>query len=66
LIKQASINLLRVSGVFDLMRLARGLHALTLTFHRFSSGGEESNGGAPGEEGKTPAKILAEQIGAPD
>jgi hypothetical protein len=44
LIKQASLNLLRVSGAFDLMRLAHRRHALILTYHRFSPGG----GGAIG------------------
>ncbi|MBO0859530.1 MAG: hypothetical protein J2P21_13810 [Chloracidobacterium sp.] len=50
MIKQASINLLRVSGVFDLMRLARSRHTLILTYRRFSSGDERSNGGVTGKE----------------
>ncbi|HZF39326.1 MAG TPA: polysaccharide deacetylase family protein [Blastocatellia bacterium] len=59
MIKQASLNLLRVSGAFDLMRLARRRHALILTYHRFSPGGEGANGGAAE---KTPAKIFAAQL----
>jgi len=59
LIKQASLNLLRVSGAFDLMRLARRRHALILTYHRFSSGGEGAQGWAAGD---TPAKVFAEQL----
>jgi peptidoglycan/xylan/chitin deacetylase (PgdA/CDA1 family) len=63
LIKQASLNLLRVSGAFDLMRLARRRQALILTYHRFSSGGEEAYGRAPSwAVDKTPAKIFAEQL----
>ena len=42
-IKQASLNLLRVSGAFDLMRLAHRRHAVILMYHRFSSGGEGAN-----------------------
>src|SRR5262249_16095666 len=62
LIKQASLNLLRVSGPYDLMRLARRHHALILTYHRFSSGGAPGAPGAPGAADKTPAKIFAEQL----
>ena len=67
LIKQASLNLLRVSGAFDLMRLAHRRHALILTYHRFSSGGEEAPGLLAGRSpgwavNKTPAKIFAEQL----
>src|SRR5262249_30207856 len=59
LIKQASLNLLRVSGAFDLMRLAHRRHALILTYHRFSPGGGVASGWAPH---KTPAKVFAEQL----
>jgi peptidoglycan/xylan/chitin deacetylase (PgdA/CDA1 family) len=59
LIKQASLNLLRVSGAFDLMRLAHRRHALILTYHRFSPRGGVVNGWAPH---KTPAKVFAEQL----
>ena len=63
MIKQASLNLLRVSGAFDLMRLAHRRHALILTYHRFSSGGEGANAWAPGwAADKTPAKVFAEQL----
>src|SRR6266536_1572317 len=41
---RAALKLLRVSGAFDLMRLAHRRHALILTYHRFSTGG----GGAIG------------------
>jgi len=47
LIKQASLNPLRVSGAFDLMRLAHRRNALILTYHRFSPGGGGANGRAP-------------------
>jgi peptidoglycan/xylan/chitin deacetylase (PgdA/CDA1 family) len=60
-IKQASLNLLRVSGAFDLMRLAHRRHALILMYHRFSSGGEEANVW-PSSGDKTPAKVFAEQL----
>jgi peptidoglycan/xylan/chitin deacetylase (PgdA/CDA1 family) len=71
LIKQASLNLLRVSGAFDLMRLAHRRHALILTYHRFSPGGGGANGRAPSRPSrpslpscvdKTPAKVFAEQL----
>src|SRR5262249_12851256 len=66
-IKQASLNLLRVSGAFDLMRLTCRRQALILTYHRFSSGGEEAYGGSPSRApsramDKTPANIFAEQL----
>ena len=59
MIKQSSLNLLRVSGAFDLMRLARRRDALILTYHRFSSGVAPEG---PGGVDKTPAKIFAEQL----
>ena len=64
MIKQASLNLLRVSGAFDLMRLAHRRHALILTYHRFSSGGEGANvwPSWPSWVNKTPAKVFAEQL----
>lgn len=46
MIKQASLNLPRLSGAFDLTRLAIRRHALILTYHRFSSGGEGAKGRA--------------------
>jgi peptidoglycan/xylan/chitin deacetylase (PgdA/CDA1 family) len=61
LIKLASLNLLRVSGAFDLMRLAHRRHALILMYHRFSSGGEGANVW-PSWVDKTPAKVFAEQL----
>jgi peptidoglycan/xylan/chitin deacetylase (PgdA/CDA1 family) len=61
LIKRASLNLLRVSGAFDLMRLARRRHALILTYHRFSSVGDGANGW-PSRADKTPANVFAEQL----
>jgi peptidoglycan/xylan/chitin deacetylase (PgdA/CDA1 family) len=67
LIKQASLNLLRASGAFDLMRLAHRRHALILTYHRFSSGGNDAR--APEASGtpswavdKTPAGLFSEQL----
>src|SRR5262249_14678170 len=36
LIKQTLLNLMRVSGAFDLMRLISSRRALILTYHRFS------------------------------
>jgi peptidoglycan/xylan/chitin deacetylase (PgdA/CDA1 family) len=63
LIKQASLNLLRASGAFDLMRLAHRRHALILTYHRFSSDGEGAACGTPSwVVDKTPAKVFAEQL----
>jgi peptidoglycan/xylan/chitin deacetylase (PgdA/CDA1 family) len=53
LIKVAALNLMRASGVFDLMRLVSRKRALILTYHRF---------GADGEEGKTPARVFADQL----
>ena len=63
MIKQVALNLLRVSGAFDLMRLAHRRHALILTYHRFSSGDEMTNGRAVyGAPQMTPAKIFVEQL----
>lgn len=63
MIKQASLNLMRVSGAFDLMRLAHRRRALILTYHRFSYGGEGGNRGTPSwAADTTPAKIFAEQL----
>jgi len=68
LIKQASLNLLRVSGAFDLMRLAYRRHALILTYHRFGARGGGANGRSPGWPSwpscvdKTPANVFAEQL----
>jgi peptidoglycan/xylan/chitin deacetylase (PgdA/CDA1 family) len=53
LIKQRFLNLMRMSGAFDLMRLISRRNALILTYHRFS-GGEE--------DGKTSARQFAEQL----
>jgi peptidoglycan/xylan/chitin deacetylase (PgdA/CDA1 family) len=53
LIKQLTLNLMRVSGVFDLTRLAHRHAALILTYHRFSVGRED---------GKTSAADFAEQL----
>ncbi len=53
LIKQVALNLLRMSGAFDLTRLTNRHDALILTYHRFSSGAED---------GKTPANTFAEQL----
>jgi peptidoglycan/xylan/chitin deacetylase (PgdA/CDA1 family) len=57
LIKQLAINLLRMSGAFDLMRLTHRSRALILTYHRFSSGPETGH-----DPGKTPAAVFAEQL----
>jgi peptidoglycan/xylan/chitin deacetylase (PgdA/CDA1 family) len=67
LIKQAALNLLRVSGAFDLMRLAHRRHALILMYHRFSSGGDGAKvwpgrPSCPSYTDKTPAKVFAEQL----
>ena len=63
MIKRAALNLLRVSGAFELMRLAHRRHALILTYHRFFSGDEKENGRAAcGAAGMTPAKIFVEQL----
>jgi peptidoglycan/xylan/chitin deacetylase (PgdA/CDA1 family) len=63
LIKRAALNLLRVSGAFELMRLAHRRHALILTYHRFCSGDEKANGRAAcGAAVMTPAKIFVEQL----
>lgn len=51
--KQRLLNLMRVSGAFDLMRLITRRSALILTYHRFSGGDEE---------GKTSARQFAEQL----
>jgi peptidoglycan/xylan/chitin deacetylase (PgdA/CDA1 family) len=61
LIKQASLKLLRMSGAFDLMRVAHRRQALILMYHRFSSGGEWANG-RPSWVDRTPAKVFAEQL----
>lgn len=53
MIKQLTLNLMRVSGVFDLARLARRHAALILTYHRFSAGRED---------GKISAANFAEQL----
>src|SRR5262249_4920122 len=55
LIKQVALDLMRMSGAFDLMRLAHRRHALILTYHRFCPGDE-------GEDGRTPAKTFAAQL----
>ena len=54
MIKQMTLNLMRMSGAFDLTRLTHCRLALILTYHRFSSGAED---------GKTPAANFAEQLG---
>ena len=64
MIKQAALNLLRVSGAFDLMRLAHRRHTLILMYHRFSSGGDGARvwPGRPSCVDKTPAKVFVEQL----
>lgn len=56
MIKQVALNLMRVSGVFDLARLAHRHAALILTYHRFSAGLEDC------QDGKTSAANFAEQL----
>jgi peptidoglycan/xylan/chitin deacetylase (PgdA/CDA1 family) len=62
LIKRVALNLMRMSGAFELMRLANRRHALILTFHRFS--GERGEGHDPEmmDPGKTPVAVFAEQL----
>jgi len=55
LIKQSLLNLMRVAGAFDLMRLISRRQALILTYHRFSA--DEYD-----DDGKTPARVFAEQL----
>jgi peptidoglycan/xylan/chitin deacetylase (PgdA/CDA1 family) len=55
LIKQALLNLMRASCAFDLMRMLSRRHALILTYHRFSVDERD-------DDGKTPARALAEQL----
>ncbi len=55
MIKQSLLNLMRVSGAFDLMRFISRRRALILTYHRFSADGD-------GDDGKTPARQFAEQL----
>src|SRR5215470_392316 len=54
-IKQSLLNLMRVSGAFDLMRLISSRRALILTYHRFSAAGHD-------DDGKTPALQFAKQL----
>jgi peptidoglycan/xylan/chitin deacetylase (PgdA/CDA1 family) len=51
--KSAVLNLMRVSGAFELMRLMSRRRALILTYHRFSK---------DDEEGKTSAREFVEQL----
>src|SRR5262245_66569259 len=53
LIKQRLLNLLRVSGTFDLMRLITRRSALILTYHRFS---------CADPDGKASARPFAAQV----
>src|SRR5262245_66449308 len=55
LIKQSLLNLMRVSGAFDLMRLISSRRALILTYHRFSADGAD-------DDGKTAARDCEEQF----
>ncbi|HEU0175684.1 MAG TPA: polysaccharide deacetylase family protein [Blastocatellia bacterium] len=55
MIKQSLLDLIRVSGAFDLMRLISQRRALILTYHRFSA--DEGEG-----DGKTPACQFAKQL----
>ena len=55
MIKQSLLNLMRVAGAFDLMRLISRRQALILTYHRFSADGYD-------DDGKTPARVFAEQL----
>ncbi|MGH9768775.1 MAG: polysaccharide deacetylase family protein [Blastocatellia bacterium] len=55
MIKQSLLNLMRVSGAFDLMRLISSRRALIITYHRFSAG-------ARGDDGKTLARAFEEQL----
>jgi len=55
LIKQSLLNLMRVSGAFDLMRFISRRRALILTYHRFSADGCD-------DDGMTPARQFAKQL----
>ena len=55
MIKQSLLNLMRVSGAFDLMRLISSRRALILTYHRFGADWDD-------DEGKTPARAFEEQL----
>ncbi|HKQ77331.1 MAG TPA: polysaccharide deacetylase family protein [Blastocatellia bacterium] len=55
MIKQSLLNLMRVTGAFDLMRLISSHRALILTYHRFSADGHDDGA-------KTPARQFAKQL----
>jgi len=56
LIKQSLLNLMRMSGAFDVMRHVSRRSALILTYHRFSA--DER----PDDDGMTSARQFAEQL----
>ena len=53
--KQSLLNLVRMSGAFDVMRHVSRRRALILTYHRFSANEHD-------EDGKTSARAFAEQL----